>query len=53
MLGPWAWQLRGSLTVYDATYVALAQMLDAPLVTLAPRLGKGAGPATVVTTPPV
>jgi predicted nucleic acid-binding protein len=32
--GSRAWQLRDSLTVYDAAYVALAQLLDAPLVTL-------------------
>lgn len=29
-----AWSLRGSLTAYDAVYVALATSLDVPLVTL-------------------
>lgn len=27
------WQLRDNLTVYDATYVALAESLDCPLLT--------------------
>lgn len=34
------WQLRRSLTVYDAAYVALAEALDAPLVTMDERLGR-------------
>jgi predicted nucleic acid-binding protein len=28
-----AWELRDNLTAYDAVYVALAEALDAPLVT--------------------
>lgn len=27
------WELRGNLTAYDATYVALAEALEAPLLT--------------------
>jgi predicted nucleic acid-binding protein len=27
------WDLRGNLTAYDAAYIALAEALDAPLVT--------------------
>ncbi|MDE0605605.1 MAG: type II toxin-antitoxin system VapC family toxin [Acidimicrobiaceae bacterium] len=27
------WELRANVTVYDAVYVALAELLDAPLVT--------------------
>lgn len=27
------WELRNNLTAYDAAYVALAEMLDAPLIT--------------------
>jgi len=30
---PRCWQLRHNLTVYDAVYVALAEALDAPLLT--------------------
>ncbi len=37
-----AWRLRGSLTLYDAPYVALASRLDAPLVTLDQRLARTA-----------
>ena len=32
------WTQRGDLTPYDATYVALAEALDATLVTADPRL---------------
>jgi predicted nucleic acid-binding protein len=38
-----AWQLRASLTVYDAAYVALAELLKAPLVTLDARLARAPG----------
>lgn len=33
-----AWPLRTNLTVYDAAYVALADLLDVPLVTLDQRI---------------
>ncbi|GAA4287675.1 type II toxin-antitoxin system VapC family toxin [Georgenia daeguensis] len=39
-----AWELRGSLTVYDAVYVALAEALNAVLVTGDRRLGRAPGP---------
>jgi predicted nucleic acid-binding protein len=35
-----AWELRDSLTVYDAVYVALAEALGAPLVTCDARLAR-------------
>jgi predicted nucleic acid-binding protein len=38
-----AWQLRGNLTIYDAMYVALAELLDAPLVTSDGRLAGAPG----------
>lgn len=41
-----AWQLADSLgwaKTYDAEYVALARMLDCPLVTVDARLARGAG----------
>ena len=37
-----AWRLRGSMSMYDAAYVALASRLDAPLVTLDQRLARAA-----------
>ena len=37
-------ELRGNLTVYDAAYVALAEALDAPLLTADARLAKTSGP---------
>jgi len=40
---PRIWQLRGNLTAYDATYVALAEMLDAPLLTRDRRLAAAPG----------
>ncbi|GAA1894634.1 type II toxin-antitoxin system VapC family toxin [Asanoa iriomotensis] len=38
------WHLRGNLTVYDAGYVALAELLSAPLVTLDARIARATGP---------
>lgn len=38
-----SWELRDSLTVYDASYVALAEALDLPLVTADRRLARAAG----------
>lgn len=43
LLLPRVWQLRNSLTAYDAIYVALAEALDAPLVTHDRRLARAAG----------
>ncbi len=37
------WELRGNLTAYDAAYVALAEVLDAPLVTTDGRLAQAPG----------
>ena len=34
------WELRGNLTAYDAVYCALAEVLDASLVTFDARLAK-------------
>jgi predicted nucleic acid-binding protein len=39
------WDLRRSLTPYDAWYVALAEELDATLVTLDRRLARAHGPS--------
>lgn len=37
------WDFRNNLTAYDAVYVALAEALDAPLVTRDRRLAAAAG----------
>ncbi|MDQ3639709.1 MAG: type II toxin-antitoxin system VapC family toxin [Actinomycetota bacterium] len=37
------WELRDNLTAYDAAYVALAEALDAPLVTTDARLAQASG----------
>jgi predicted nucleic acid-binding protein len=37
------WQLRANLTPYDATYVALAEELDLPLLTTDARLARAPG----------
>ena len=53
-LWPWdavaarVWQLRGSMTAYDAAYVALAELLACPLVTGDARLARAPGARCVV-----
>ena len=42
-LVPRIWALRANLTAYDAAYVALAEGLEATLVTLDVRLARAAG----------
>lgn len=39
---PRAWELRSNLSLYDATYVSLAEALALPLVTCDLRLARGA-----------
>lgn len=39
-----AWELRHNLTIYDAAYVALAEVLAVPLLTLDARIARAAGP---------
>lgn len=42
------WELRRAVSAYDATYVALAEALDAPLVTTDERLARATGVRTTV-----
>ena len=46
------WALRSNLTSYDAWYVALAEALDCPLVTLDRKLGHASGPRCRIILPP-
>ena len=46
------WELRGSLTCYDAWYVAMAEAFDCPLVTLDRKLSRASGPVCEILTPP-
>ena len=48
-----AWQLRGSLTLYDAAYVRLAAQLGVPLVTIDQRLARTASSSCQVVVPGV
>lgn len=45
------WDLRENVTIYDAAYVALAEQLEAPLVTLDRRLASSPGPRCVFRVP--
>jgi predicted nucleic acid-binding protein len=40
---PRVWELRATLTAYDAIYVALAELLDAPLLTCDGRIASARG----------
>lgn len=49
---PRIWELRETVTAYDAWYVALAEALDAPLATLDARLARASGPRCRFALPP-
>ena len=46
------WELHENVTAYDAWYVALAELLDAPLITLDARLARAPGPRCAFVLPP-
>ncbi len=43
------WQLRDNLTAYDASYVAVAEALEVPLMTADARLARVPGPRCAIT----
>ncbi len=45
------WELRSAVTCYAAAYVALAELLDAPLITLDQRLARASGPRCEILVP--
>jgi predicted nucleic acid-binding protein len=51
VLGARVWALRKNVRPYDAWYVALAEVLDAPLATLDVRLSQATGPNCTFLTP--
>ncbi len=46
-----SWELRPNLTAYDAWYVAVAELLGAPLATLEQRIVGAPGPTCSFRTP--
>lgn len=48
MLAARAWELGPNLSTYDAAYVALAEHLDATLVTTDARLARAPGPRCTI-----
>lgn len=46
------WELRDNLTVYDACYAALAELREAPLLTVDVKLSRSSGPRCAFRTPP-
>lgn len=51
LLAPRCWELRRNLSIYDASYVALAELIGAPLVTLDTRIGRAPNLRCEVLTP--
>jgi predicted nucleic acid-binding protein len=52
IVAPRIWELRRNVSAYDAWYVAVAELLDAPLATLDQRLVSSSGPTCRFRTPP-
>jgi predicted nucleic acid-binding protein len=51
LLAARAWELRQNLTIYDASYVALAELVGSELVTLDTRICRAPGLRCAVSTP--
>jgi len=52
LLASRSWQLRENLTIYDAAYVALAEMTSTPLATLDQRITRAPGLRCQTVIPP-
>jgi predicted nucleic acid-binding protein len=52
LLAPRVWELRHNLSSYDASYVALAELIGATLVTLDRKIGRAPALRCPVATPP-
>lgn len=52
LLASRTWQHRQNLSIYDASYVALAEALDIELITLDRRLGRAPGLSCTIRLPP-
>ena len=50
---PRVWELRDTVSAYDAWYVALAEALDVPFATLDRRLARASGPRCAFLVPDV
>lgn len=46
------WELRATVTPYDAWYIGLAEALDVPFITIDRRLAAAPGPHCTFRTPP-
>jgi predicted nucleic acid-binding protein len=51
LLGLRVWELRRNMSSYDASYVAVAELINAPLVTLDRRIGRAPNLMCAVMTP--
>jgi predicted nucleic acid-binding protein len=51
LLATRSWRLRANLSIYDASYVALAELLDTSLITLDAKIGRAPGIKCAVVTP--
>jgi predicted nucleic acid-binding protein len=51
LLAARTWRLRNNLSSYDASYVALAELIEAKLVTLDKRIGGAPGLRCTIATP--
>ncbi len=52
LLAARAWELRHNLSSYDASYVALAELIGATFITLDERIGGAPGLRCTIATPP-